>query len=165
MEPIVINRPGIYQKLRNRLGVRTGIGRSAELEMSLQPTIDVDPLLLETRVAIANDVDVDSVTANTVFTVPPGEFWHCKCVSLETVAGTDFSLFFRLLAPNAADPSAGTFGPLSPLHVFSGIDVFAVQLGQTLRPGDDVGWESLVWVAAGGNAVMTLTYDLEDCSS
>lgn len=165
MQPITINRPEIFQKIRRRLGVRTGTGRSAELEMAISPTIDVDPLLLLSRVHHVL-VEVDSVRPVIEHTVPEGEYWHMNNVSWESVALADFSLFMTIDRPPSDSPGSTQRAPVSDLWVFSGIGLRVQSLdGMTLRPGDTLGWESLVWVANGGFSVMTIVYDLEDCSS
>lgn len=164
MQEIKINRPEIFQKLRSRLGVRTGLGRSADLELSIQPTIDIDPLLLLSR-AHHVPVTVGSVTSATVHTVPAGEFWHMKSVSFESVAGADYSLLMTTTHPAADDPAATLTVPLTELWTFSGIGLRLQVLGMTIRPGDKLGWESLVWVADGGAGLMNIAYDLEDCAS
>jgi len=164
LEPIHIDRPEIFQKVRSRLGVRTGVGRSAELDMAIHPMIDVDPLLLESRVHHII-VTVDSVRPVIEHTVPAGEYWHMKNASWESVANADFSLFLTSDRPPTDNPASTQRAPLSDLWAFSGIGVRVQPLNMTLRPGDTLGWESLVWVANGGNSVFTVVYDLEDCSS
>ena len=165
MQPIVINRPEIYQKLRSRLGTRSGTGRNAELEMSIQPVVAIDPLLLLSRSHHSTNQGVDSVRSAPVFTVPPGEYWHLNSVSWESVAGADYSLFLWAARPTGENPSTSAQVPITDLWTFSGIGLRQASPSIILRPFDQVGWASLIWVANGGDASLLIAYDLEDCSS
>lgn len=163
-QPIKINRPAIFQKIRNRFGVRTGVGRSADLDMAIHPTFDVDPLLLESR-AHHETISVNSVRSLEEFAVPDGEYWHVKTLALESSVDADYSLFLWVSRPIST--GGVTQIPVTDLWVVSGIGVRVQNLdGLVARPGDSFGYDSLVWVANGsGIDEMRISYDLEDCSS
>lgn len=131
--------------------------------MTILPIVDIDPLLLASRTYTLG-FTVNDVSIYNAKTVPPGEYWHLKMCGWKTVAGSDYSLYMFVLRPGLGG-GVNQRQSVTDLWAFSGIDVRSQTLDFTLRPGDVVGWESLAFVASGGVALGTFTYDLEDCSS
>lgn len=162
MQPIVVNRPEIFQKIRSRLGVQTGRGRNAELDMVIHPIIDVDPLLLEGR---GHDFTA-SVIGNAsvlLFACPDGEFWHLLRMSALQIDGT-FDYQIGLAAPKTESPATTVEVPLAPV-VADGSAMQLIDLGGiTMRPGMSLRATGSTHSVTGDLFVMLL-YDLEDCSS
>jgi len=160
--PIKIHRPEIYQKIRNRLGVETGIGRSAELLMSIQPILDIDPLLLVSEVFYAS-ATISADGDASMGTVPAGEFWHLKAASVHGGATGTYDLALGILGRDKAGNARTVY--LSVPVAATGIWMPVPALnGLTLRPGDQL-QRSVTGYSVGSTATIAVWYDLEDCSS
>lgn len=163
MQPIAIQKPSIFQKLRSRLGIRTGIGRSAELEYTIQPVVQVDPLLLESRAGTWSFTVAGNGTTPLV-TVPAGEVWHLKFMDRWEDGAADFYLRILIVRPDQDDPTTTYSFIISPATPDSTAVVVIDVRDIIMRQGDQL--EAIVGNYISGTVTnMALLYDLEDCGS
>jgi len=165
-EPIKINQPEIFQKLRNRFGVRTGVGRNAELAMSIQPVVDVNPLLLRTR-GFTFTVVPSSATTWLALTCPATAFYHLKRVWYADLALSDYTYKVQMRAQTLDIPTTTRDISLTNSVVAAGaaengaLDV----VGLTMRPGDSLLLDVSAHTAGGSGTLIEVLLDEEDCSS
>lgn len=161
MQPIALNVPKAFQYIRSRLGIRTGIGRNAELSMIVVPVVQIDPLLLVSR-SHHKTIDVAAAAGFSGFTCPPGEFWHLK--KLASIAAGDYSYVLLIYAPSYEDPLTINGTVVQSLVLDDAGTVVTDLSGIVMRPGDAIEATSSAYVTQ-GDLSLDLLFDLEDCSS
>jgi len=75
-----VNAPGVFQKLTDRFGLRSGRPGNAELLYSVQPTTNLD-LAAQGHRARTADVAITATGFFQSFQVPQGERWHVMAIN------------------------------------------------------------------------------------
>lgn len=163
MTPIVANAPGLWAKLRNRFGVRTGEGRNAELLTTIQPTTDLDALALLSR-AGEWSFTVSANGATDFVVVPPGEVWHCKFLDRWDDGAADFYLHVSIVRPDATDPGTTYEFVIYPA-VPDSITVIVTDVRHVILRQGDILRGTVGNYISGADAFISLLYDLEDCGT
>jgi len=146
--------------------VRTGIGRSAELDYIIHLMLDIDPLLLVSRIHHQTAVIPDATGFKSVVGPSVGEYWHLKGVEVEDKATSDYTYNVAISAPGSGSESANNLVVgLSRVAAGAAVPFPLSLIGITLRPGQDLGIDVSSWTAGGGGTGFKVLYDLEDCSS
>jgi len=157
-----IDSAEVWQRLRGRLNVRAGAPSVANLALSVQPTVAIEPLLGITRVGYWTT----AVTADaqyTYATVPNNEMWHLGAWRFAPADGT-YNSNFRLLLPDYDDPSTQR---TLQLHVGGGTGtaVFGDLTGTLLRPGDSLATGVTTGYSSPGTNEIYIILQVEDISS
>lgn len=152
----------LLSKLRSRFGVETDAGQNANLSLTIVPVTQIDPLAL-VNVGNSKTVSPGSTGTDTIFTVPPGEFWHLKAITREDSAVTDYT-YHLTLKVNGGNPTI----PLSTSVVAAGaaapVPLLLPGGNMVLQAGDQLLQDTTVWVADGAGTLWKFFYAREDCA-
>ena len=164
VQPIVIDSP-VLHKLRGRLGVRSGLGRNAELSLIVVPTVDIDPLLRKT---VADDAVIvpSAVTFYQLFSVPTTKFYRLKRVWTEDLALSDYSYQVVVRVHQLGTDAGNIVVPVTPYIVAAGVaDNGSISLeGITLQPGNNIGINVDAWTAGGSGTRISVLLEEVDCA-
>lgn len=132
--------------------------------MSIQPVVQVDPLVLESRIARVT-VDIDSVGTHTFHTCPPGECWYVTAMDQQQVVGGLYTSQVVRVAPRY-----GTEDQTYELHLNTEAD-YTTGLWLPvafepfyMRPGDSVGLDCAAHTTD-GDTTIDLAFDLANWGS